>query len=1219
LNGDGTGDPIRIALNVGSLLAVSGADGSFLWEHPFELKMPGVIPADDRRLKGPIRPVQRPANLIGTPALADLNRDGVPDLVATVLFHELPLEAERRKPVSANSGMVFGGEPPFLVRRVLQVISGRDGRQLASSPIDPSFTNFVHPTWNWPATVVTGKRGTKVAFQDQTHWFAIDPASGPERQKSIDLGFVPVRPVQYADLDGDGEPELLAVGPGTGGNRQTLVAYTLDSGRLLWETGMTTSYQSPYDATPGWPVIADLDGDKRSEIMVPDAGSLPPADGYRGICAIDGVTGKTRWVRAMRPENKGTDGLTEIVLAPDLDHDGVRDLITSSFFLGRQLTSNHNGAPPVPERVYVDAISGKDGHPLWWWNRDNPTDRNVPILPLLWWGRGPDGWPLLAVPLAGPPLLMGNPGSGGTAIVINLEASSGREVSTALGLANASAADLNGDGLGDLWGQANGQLRAFRGEPPEAWRALGRYFPAQSRAGWGSRSSWWAADLDGDGVADAVNTPGAPSQSSIDAIAAHAMGPALDLGMAGTSARPSIPPGTRTVVARSGQNGRVLWKTELDPHQTWLERDHGDVYSLSAQPLPYGDLDADGTPELFVLRQIGQPGLGKSWPAATVPIQVLSGRTGRPHWHAGPLPLGFEAYGYSGIRWMRAAAVKPGEPPDLFVRHAGQFLSSPTGNATSGNQPMIPRLARISGRDGRIRWDVPLTEDQEAANQGQPDPVFADFDGDGTLELVMVNSIVPPTGILNREIKVLALDDGRLIWSDRAELTNNFMAYAQLATADLDGDQRPEVITTDQRPVGKAASFVVKALDGRDGSTRWTWTEGAHEDQKNQPYGWLAIARFDPSKLSVCMNYMSEKGQTRLVVLDEAGHERTSRPLPSTAFGLLRAADLDGDGLDELLVAEQEKIEAWSRDLNVLWKSLVNGQNGIEVIPGSDGRSGRVIVFPGLMLDGADGHTAWGRISPRNRNWDGSMIAYLEPGVERPPKFVSVGRVSTVGRSALPVTSTGALGSTEGAPVKPGLADADPRWMRPLPWTIAVAPDDARTALLGSTILAILNIVVPLVFLRIAAGRRVWTMRLMMLVPIAAAIPLSAYATLEPMIPSFRPPFPSNPKAVFFLGSLAGVPIVGYLAAVAAALAKWNWRALMRLALLTLGASAVVAAAWMRIDFQTKPSIDRYDWAGWYEALVLGAYLVGAIATVVWAAKSLFRPRPRPSASASAP
>ena len=54
--------------------------------------------------------------------------------------------------------------------------------------------------------------------------------------------------------------------------------------------------------------------------------------------------------------------------------------------------------------IYVDALSGRDGHPLWHWHVDLPENKHTAIRPPRWWGSGPDGWPLLAVPLGGPEL-----------------------------------------------------------------------------------------------------------------------------------------------------------------------------------------------------------------------------------------------------------------------------------------------------------------------------------------------------------------------------------------------------------------------------------------------------------------------------------------------------------------------------------------------------------------------------------------------------------------------------------------------------------------------------------------------------------------------------------------------------------------------------------------------------------------------------------------------
>ncbi len=64
--------------------------------------------------------------------------------------------------------------------------------------------------------LMDGRKGLTAAFVDGARgsWIGFNPANGQPRGQPIDLGFVPVRPVQHADLDGDGEPEILALGPG---------------------------------------------------------------------------------------------------------------------------------------------------------------------------------------------------------------------------------------------------------------------------------------------------------------------------------------------------------------------------------------------------------------------------------------------------------------------------------------------------------------------------------------------------------------------------------------------------------------------------------------------------------------------------------------------------------------------------------------------------------------------------------------------------------------------------------------------------------------------------------------------------------------------------------------------------------------------------------------------------------------------------------------------
>ena len=86
---------------------------------------------------------------------------------------------------------------------------------------------------------------------------------------------------------------------------------------------------------------------------------------------------------------------------PDLDGDGVLDVISVSRYDGRDSLVSAPGEPDEPRGIFVDALSGKDGRPLWRWYTDvNPGELTRAWVPA-WWGRAADGWPFLAVRLGG--------------------------------------------------------------------------------------------------------------------------------------------------------------------------------------------------------------------------------------------------------------------------------------------------------------------------------------------------------------------------------------------------------------------------------------------------------------------------------------------------------------------------------------------------------------------------------------------------------------------------------------------------------------------------------------------------------------------------------------------------------------------------------------------------------------------------------------------------
>ena len=163
---------------------------------------------------------------------------------------------------------------------------------------------------------------------------------------------------------------------------------------------------------------------------------------------------------------------------------------------------------------------------------------------------------------------------------------------TLSGFSEIHVADLNGDGLADLWGDFEGDLRAFRGEAPEAWRAIGAFVPARDPTStiWGYFQP--AADFDGDGIADT-----------------------LTANLTAPGDTPSTATGSGTAIARSGRDGRLLWKTEFDARRGWFDRDRGEDYTLTSYPLPDGDLDGDGRPDVIV-REAGKSTAGAGTQAA---------------------------------------------------------------------------------------------------------------------------------------------------------------------------------------------------------------------------------------------------------------------------------------------------------------------------------------------------------------------------------------------------------------------------------------------------------------------------------------------------------------------------------------------------------------------------------------------------------------------------
>ncbi len=1136
LDGDGTGDVVWGSRGTPSMLALSGKDGSFLWE--YTASADGLGGPDPHGPAWPenVEQIPRFGRVLGLPLQSDVDGDRTPDVVAAFAVLDDTWTGGLRPPGPANR--LNPWTTPHPGRRVIAAISGRTGRPIWSYQIDPKPTSVPFDPFDRGVALRKGRRGSTVCFMEGNRCLALDAASGRARAgEPINLGFAPERPVEFADLDGDGAPDLLALGNPAGTGTQELVAISLTTGKRLWNVPVGIPFDYPHPPLiMSWPLAADLDGDGRAEVFVPEIAHTD-SRAFGGVRMLDGATGSKRWFHAMRPQTQAKDGLEHLIVAPDLDGDGMRDVVAVSRYNGRYPFRMNSGEP---HRIYVDALSGKDGRSLWWWSTDVQTSydpASLLVWPPFWWARGDDGWPMLALPLGG--RLKGDTGrAAGTGQeepprIHLLSGSRGRELHSLEGLSWPESADLDGDGLDDLWGSVDGKLRAFRAPGPVGWRMLGRFDGA--------------GDLDGDGIGDVLTRPS-------DEIASN----------------------SPMVEARSGRDGHLLWQTRAAWDSSIADRMTLGIHRIATEPLPGGDVDADGTADVLVWREIRFFPVGVG-PLATLSLMALSGRTGRRLWSAGSLPVGFDATGYSDIEQLDVRSIRPGEPADLIVLHGSPFARP--GSVPPGTVYRQTRLARVSGRDGRIAWDSPLFE-----RKGTPMPrmlnlprTFGDLDGDGSLDLVAMVQVDGTTF----ELRAISLADGRALWSRPAR----FHPHPFPALDTGDGDGRAEVLVRTPLDGDPRGNVEVAALDGRDGSARWTWRGGRDSLRDKRDF---CTADLDgKGRRSVCLIVRSSVDSRRIVVLDADGRERVGRDLKFGMPSRILAADLDGDGRDELLFLEGDRLHAVRGDLSDLWAQ--SSREGVErVIAAASGQPSVVVTEAMIGLDGATGRPLWTGAGP------GKLI---DPGgTAGPARVLEVDGDTTVVRTAIAIGEDGSLSSSGTTLASPDDARlADPRKLRPLPWTRPGESLAVGSLLIG--MLAFVTIVVPLATVRLAARRGYWSVRVLMALPVAVAIPLGLYLSLSSLSPLAPASSPKNP-VLFVLLCVLGLPVLEYAARIVSCAVRRRWKSLAMIGLAMVIATAIVAGISLWGDRPAPAEFERYDATGWYLVILIGAYAVGGLLLV---------------------
>jgi outer membrane protein assembly factor BamB len=515
LDGDGVPDPVWISGDSASALALSGRTGRPLWFSPLlEQEAVGGIPQG--RVIGPalwFRPRGQPG------------------------------EEQILAPLRVRSSMRLGGVPGRTDALALVAWKARTGQILWRSYLGDGKAHLAGP---W---LTTRERRPVVVVLIGHSVCTVDAASGqlvreyPLDLRSEDETYLEVGGASLSDLDGDGIPELLIRDQ----SGRELRAFDLGSGQPRWRAPIDLPAEGP--ASPDWPLVADLEGKGRPKVL------RPTPDG--GVVILEGSSGQERLrIPGVTQRYRATP--SRILVGPDLDGDGVRDL-----FLACTAWDQNAGEP----LLVVQARSGVDGSLIW--SRRTPLehpaslqDRAFSAAPFLW-HRGRDGWPLLVVP--GPDSVI-------------LESSTGRLVHLARGLSNwLPPVDLDGDGLPELVAhqpnagrraRASATLFAFRAALPRAWARLDEPRPlppdpaGAGTAGLLTPGPSLLAAADGrilwkTPLAPCQVSPRSPDLTS-GTVVQTAEGPAL-------VAFPQVPQqsGLSQVAALSVQTGRPVWTAGL--------------------------------------------------------------------------------------------------------------------------------------------------------------------------------------------------------------------------------------------------------------------------------------------------------------------------------------------------------------------------------------------------------------------------------------------------------------------------------------------------------------------------------------------------------------------------------------------------------------------------------------------------------------------------------
>ena len=707
-------------------MAFSGRSGRLLWFHAGEVPEEADAPAAEAII------IHR--NLAaGGPAVAELDGDGVPDLLVLMTARSV---------------------------RWAQAVSGKTGRKLWARWLEPRWLKT--PTYTneeiLPTPVLTQVDGRQVVcLAAGTQLLLLDARDGSVLH-AHDLHAVVIQQPRLADLDGNDQPDIVLLCE-RNAQQRVLIAYSLANRRELWQQPVAAPFEPFASVTKkvDWPVVVDLDHDGKDEIVLP-GGSFhtgPRAhmhtDHWSGVQVLSGETGSPRWQHALARGRTPSimEPVQHFTIGRDLDLDGCDELFVASIYR-RSFNSGDTF-------LCVDALSGKDGHALWSWNlpQHNLHDR---VSPITTWSV-PGGAPLLAF------WSIRSPHASETAYI--LDGDTGQLRHLIPGAFQLETADCDGDNIPDL---------AFRTLPsPELPAPMGRQHVIRgsverqwSRLADAQRIRSVAPDVDRDGTEDVLlaDPPEMLSGRTGDRLWRAALSantavllasPAGDIDLDRLPDLLAFQEHTQTpngalplLSAVSSRTGRTLWTSSAKTRGTGAL-----LFSEAA------DLQNDGSPDLVVAAELDvtvqRDPIIMPQHSNQVWLMVFDARRGVEKWRQPLTPAVVDRVQMEAMAGAIADLNGDGVRDVLF----GAL------NATNAWE-----LRAHSGKDGSVVWSCALeTAFDNFFNlvRKTPAPVVADLDSDGHPEVLLAHDVrLPRPGPniwFDRRLMVWDGRTGKLRWS----------------------------------------------------------------------------------------------------------------------------------------------------------------------------------------------------------------------------------------------------------------------------------------------------------------------------------------------------------------------------------------------------------------------------------------------------------------------